>query len=354
MRSSLMIFARSAGLATRLLKKSASKSLGVHWLSTSANDGKKMTSSLAGDDLRSVNVTINVNSQKVTLDAIVQDTMPSGSSVGTVVAVHGVPGSHKDFKYLLPPLKDAGIRLIGVNFPGFGYTLNSSALQQTNQERSDYVQAIVDQLGLSRKLVFMGHSRGSENALRMAVRNPNDCVGAMLVNPIGLRPHRGIRPLSVVNAITFLWNLGSIAQFFLRPFLLWFYNSVLKFRVPTGDQAALCIQLVTNAELASQLPVIKELNDRRDMAVVLAYGGSDPLIETEVSREFADAFHTGPEIVCHADGHDDSVASQELDTLLRNGHTKVAVRFDKENHFLQKHRAVFLVDAIRSMLARSQ
>ena len=120
-----MRFARSAGLATRLLKKSASKNLGVYWLSTSANDGKKMTSSLAGDDLRPVNVTINVNSQKVILNAIVQDTMPSGSSVGTVVAVHGVPGSHKDFKYLLPPLKDAGIRLIGVNFPGFGYTLGT-------------------------------------------------------------------------------------------------------------------------------------------------------------------------------------------------------------------------------------
>jgi alpha-beta hydrolase superfamily lysophospholipase len=63
-----------------------------------------------------------VNSGNVTLDAVVQDTMPGGSKVGTVVASHGCPGSHKDFKHLQSRLKDAGIRFIGINFPGFGYT----------------------------------------------------------------------------------------------------------------------------------------------------------------------------------------------------------------------------------------
>lgn len=87
------------------------------------NGNKSSSAPLLGDDLRTVRVTIPVNSQNVTLDAIVQDTMPGGSNVGTVVASHGVPGSHKDFKYLLPPLKEAGIRLVAINFPGFGYTI---------------------------------------------------------------------------------------------------------------------------------------------------------------------------------------------------------------------------------------
>ncbi len=49
--------------------------------------------------------------------------MPAGSPHGTVVAIHGAPGSHKDFKYMQPYLTDLGIRLVGVNFPGFGITV---------------------------------------------------------------------------------------------------------------------------------------------------------------------------------------------------------------------------------------
>ena len=47
--------------------------------------------------------------------------MPEGSSVGTVIALHGAPGSHKDFKYLYPYLHPS-IRFVGLNFPGFGHT----------------------------------------------------------------------------------------------------------------------------------------------------------------------------------------------------------------------------------------
>lgn len=42
--------------------------------------------------------------------------------MGTVVAVHGAPGSHKDFKYVTPYLTEKGVRVIGVNWPGQGYS----------------------------------------------------------------------------------------------------------------------------------------------------------------------------------------------------------------------------------------
>lgn len=98
---------------------------------------------------------------------------------------------------------------------------DSPKQKHTNQERCDYVQAIVEELGLNKNVVFMGHSRGTENTVRLAARNADRCVGALLVNPIGLRPHRGVRPISVVYALSFLWSLGPIAQSFLRPFFHW-------------------------------------------------------------------------------------------------------------------------------------
>ena len=51
-----------------------------------------------------------------------QDSLPSGSTMGTVFCVHGSPGSHNDFKYISHYLKGSGIRVVAVDFPGHGYT----------------------------------------------------------------------------------------------------------------------------------------------------------------------------------------------------------------------------------------
>ncbi|VDM82796.1 unnamed protein product, partial [Strongylus vulgaris] len=64
----------------------------------------------------------NKDGEKIDVEAVIQDTLPSGSQLGTVIGIHGAPGSHKDFKYIVPLLQEKGIRFIGVNMPGFGLT----------------------------------------------------------------------------------------------------------------------------------------------------------------------------------------------------------------------------------------
>lgn len=90
--------------------------------------------------------------------------------------------------------------------------VDAAELRHTNEERLDYVQAIVDKLDLNEKVVFMGHSRGSENALRLAARNKQNCVGLILVNPMGFRANRGVQPLFVIHLCTYLWSLGTVAK----------------------------------------------------------------------------------------------------------------------------------------------
>lgn len=87
-------------------------------------------------------------------------------------------GSHKDFKYIYPNLN----RFIGVNWPSMGFTdckffdmflvniLDNHSLVDDNNERIQIVQHIIDELKLE-NVVFIGHSRGSENALKMAALN---------------------------------------------------------------------------------------------------------------------------------------------------------------------------------------
>lgn len=49
------------------------------------------------------------------------DSMPQTNpekQVPTIIATHGYPGSHKDFKYIVPSLLAWGYRVIIPNWPG--------------------------------------------------------------------------------------------------------------------------------------------------------------------------------------------------------------------------------------------
>uniref|UniRef100_A0A0K0CU59 AB hydrolase-1 domain-containing protein n=1 Tax=Angiostrongylus cantonensis TaxID=6313 RepID=A0A0K0CU59_ANGCA len=102
---------------------------------------------------------------------VVEDTMPSGSHIGAVLAIHGSPGSHKDFKYVMPLLQAKGIRFVGVNMPGYGLTPGDPALRYDNTERNNFVHELIARIGNLKRLVVLSHSRGSENAIGVAVRN---------------------------------------------------------------------------------------------------------------------------------------------------------------------------------------
>lgn len=69
-------------------------------------------------------VTLNTDKGKVTINAVYQDTHPDGSSHKgqTVIMLHGSPGSHNDFKYIVPLLSPKGVRSIVINWPGMGYS----------------------------------------------------------------------------------------------------------------------------------------------------------------------------------------------------------------------------------------
>lgn len=121
-------------------------------------------------------------------------------------------GSHNDFKYIAPHLEESGIRVIAINYPGFGYSscksisiyfnlrilsvlaIDDDSLSNDNMERTDFVQQILAVLNISGKLIFLGHSRGSENALRLSALHKEQAIGAILVNPIGFRRHKSLRP----------------------------------------------------------------------------------------------------------------------------------------------------------------
>ncbi|TKR79791.1 hypothetical protein L596_013958 [Steinernema carpocapsae] len=299
--------------------------------------------------LRKETIAFDYGDRRYELDSVIQDTLPSGSDIGTVIGLHGAPGSHKDWKYVVPHLKANGIRFIGVNFPGFGHSQYHDDLTHDNQERVNYVQAILDYLNLDKNLVFIGHSRGTENALKMAALNAEKTAGLVQMNFVGLRTHRGIRPEWIIKTFAHLWQL-KWPQSVLRPFLAYVYNNIIKLRVPNGDVAGCCIisMLSSKFDLPGQLEYVEMVN-RSDVSSLFLYAGRDPFIEADVSAEFVKLFDGHKHFECEKKT-DCGDARKDVVEALTSGTRSVAVHFKKEDHYLQKNRAQLVAEGIVAIL----
>src|SRR5262249_23338585 len=83
-----------------------------------------------------------------------------------LIAVHGIPGSGRDFRYLAPQLTP-DVRVLRVDLPGFGGSAPVEDAVATLRGRARVVLALADALGLERFAVA-GHSMGGGAALVLA------------------------------------------------------------------------------------------------------------------------------------------------------------------------------------------
>ncbi|PAV69770.1 hypothetical protein WR25_22868 isoform D [Diploscapter pachys] len=220
--------------------------------------------------------------QELESEVIYSDTMPSGSQIATVCAVHGTPGSHSDFKKLASFLLEKRIRLICPNFPGLGITKGHQALEYTNEERQNFLNAFLDNLNIREKLIMIGHSRGSENALMTAVQR--NAYGLILVNGTGLRIHHAIKPIWKFRYGAALYFSLTPFQSFLNPYYKkWFesnYNMVAK----RAELVPRFMKTVANLSIEGTAPFIEKTKEL-PMKIIYVYGGKDHLIENDIQEE---------------------------------------------------------------------
>ncbi|VDN26506.1 unnamed protein product [Cylicostephanus goldi] len=210
------------------------------------------------DHLRQQQVQYSTSTGEIIdVEAVYQDTLPSGSSLGTVVAIHGAPGSHKDFKYVTPLLQKKGIR--------------DPRLKCDNMERNNFVNGLLSKIAVREKVVIMGHSRGTENAANVAAWNKEKLSGLVLVNPTGLQLHKGMRPFWGIKLILRLYSLGSIAQLMINPIMKYLYNNVLGLRLDSGERAMMCLRTMYNLEYEKAMrPSIDTINVAKNVREFLS------------------------------------------------------------------------------------
>ena len=107
-----------------------------------------------------------------------------------VVALHGYPGSVRDFRYFAPHLAE-GIELVRVALPGFG-PLAQPMEDHRPEARAAHVVELVEALDL-KAAVILGHSMGGVIATEAVTRRPDLFSALALVSSPGLTLHRGLR-----------------------------------------------------------------------------------------------------------------------------------------------------------------
>ncbi len=131
----------------------------------------------------------------------------TGSGV-PVIALHGVPASSRDFRWLDAAI-DSRLRMLRVDLPGFGASAPRRPNAPSYSGLATVVVELCDALGLEDAIV-LGHSLGGAVALEAAARSDR-IERLVLVNSSGPIQHRGNFP-RLYRAMNALGDLHPLAR----------------------------------------------------------------------------------------------------------------------------------------------
>ena len=211
-----------------------------------------------------------------------------------IVAVHGLPGSARDFRWLAPELSQSH-RFIRVELPGLGGTPASTGPDPSPLGNARFVNALVQALGLERPLI-LGHSMGAVVSCAAVELEPAQYCGLALISSPGLRPHAAFTAIPASSAHRLLARkyIGPA----LAPLVRWAFAQG-GFRGYRDGELYRTIECVA----ATSIPEHAERTRRLTLPTLVAWCDDDPLIPTDISREFADACPDGPRLTFADGGH---------------------------------------------------
>lgn len=209
--------------------------------------------------------------------------------------IHGLPGSHRDFRWLAPPLEQLGLRVIRLDMPGFGGTDIVPAQLDTMAE---HVRRRLDHLELER-VVLLGHSYGGAPALVAASREPDRVCGLALLSSFGLRPHMALRNVSAtLPAINRVLRLPIIKRPMMSAMRLMFRQAGFPRGVPDHELRR-SLEVVAGVDFGVIHEAVKALR----ASTLIAFCDDDRLVEPAIGEQLGFACPKGPRLRFTTGGH---------------------------------------------------
>lgn len=227
-----------------------------------------------------------------------------------VVALHGLPGSGRDYRWLGAALEPR-VRLIRIDQPGFGGTPRATAPEPTLDARARFVLSAIDALGLD-DYSILAHSMGGPLAMAVAARAPAQVRGLALLASVGLSVHRLARKTPREPDVARLLDVPLFAQLVLPSMRRGFVRA--GFPSSTSDEA-----MLHSSRIFSRLSFAEIRREAKHVRAqtLIAWAEDDPLVEPAIALELAAALPPGPRVA-----------------------------FDDGGHNIQKTRAIELADAL--------
>ncbi|MFH1529442.1 MAG: alpha/beta hydrolase [Pseudomonadota bacterium] len=136
-----------------------------------------------------------------------------GSGSETIVAVPGLPGSVRDFRWLAAALGE-GVRFVRIELPGYGESPRTGHLGMTIPERTEIIRTFIEALHLA-PATLIGHSSGATLVTHLAHHHPALVKRCVLVSPPGPHPHY---PMGAYRVLVRLFR-SRIGRAAMRPAL---------------------------------------------------------------------------------------------------------------------------------------
>lgn len=212
-----------------------------------------------------------------------------------VLALPGLPGSPRDFRWL-GPVVEPHCRLIRPELAGLGRVDGSVGHGPSLPGRIAFVEDVVRALD-ARDVVIVAHSAGAGLACGLAARMPDRVRGLVLVCPIGLRPHAALRsaPVGLIGAVL----RTGVGRWALRKRLRKVFVQ-LGFGSRWSDDAILFTMLAA-AEM--DFDVQRDHVARIQCPTAVIWAADDRIVEPAVVQELAAALPEGPRLCLETGGH---------------------------------------------------
>lgn len=228
-----------------------------------------------------------------------------------LVALHGLPGSGRDFRWLAPRLVP-DLRVIRLDLPGFGETPLATEPDPSPSGRARYALAVIHALGLE-DVLLLGHSMGGVVAcaavhLADTAQQP---VGLVLVSSPGVRTHAMLRgkPYGLISRMLGVPGLATL----MRPLVRQGFRSMGFPRYPDGELIH-TLHCVAHTSMERHAERVHGLT----LPTCVVWCDDDPLIERDKLQGLAEACPPGPRLQFARGGHNPqkSHAGRMAETLI--------------------------------------
>jgi len=240
-----------------------------------------------------------------------------GEAKQVFFAIHGVPGSVRDFRYLAPPLVSFA-RFVRVALPGSGGSEPRREALRSLEARAETVLGLADELGI-RTFGVIGHSMGGGTALLTASLAPERVSHLVLIAPMGLRPHRALsQSRASFMRIAFMLKVPGLRQLVL-PRVRSHYK---RRRFPRADEMT-AGEYATQFESfsAADFPLLNRAARKPlPKKTLVVFAADDHLVEPQIPMELAEAIPGAR-----------------------------TLRLEDGGHSIQKHKAAEIARAIREL-----